>query len=81
MPKVRRRNLPRQLLAHLLQRIQDRSITIDQLQWLYDWLETQPEVPDGEWFKRFRDMIVCGEGPFVKTFLLSGQIPHGEEVE
>jgi hypothetical protein len=81
MPKVRRRNLPRPLLAHLLERIQNRSITVDQLQWLYDWLETEPEVPEGDWFKRFPDLTVCGEGELVKTFLLPGQIPHGEEVE
>jgi hypothetical protein len=81
MPKVRRRNLPRPLLAHLLERIHNRSVTIDQLQWLYDWLETEPEVPEGDWFKRFPDMTVCGEGELVKTFLLPGQIPHGEEME
>ena len=81
MPKVRRRNLPRPLLAHLLERVEDRSISVGQLQCLYDWLESQPEVPDGEWFKRFRGMTVCGEGQFVKTFLLPGQLPHGEEVE
>jgi hypothetical protein len=68
-------------LAYLLERIQDRSISIDQLQWLYDRLETEPEVPEGKWFKRFPDMTVCGEGELVKTFLLPGQIPHGEEVE
>jgi hypothetical protein len=26
------------------------------------WLDTNPEVPEGEWFKRFPGMIVCGEG-------------------
>ncbi len=81
MPRVRRRNLPRPLLAHLLERIQDRSISSEQLQWLYDWLETAPDVPDGEWFKSFPDLTVCGEGELVKTFLLPSQIPHGEEVE
>jgi hypothetical protein len=53
----------------------------DQLHRLYDWLETVPEVPEGEWFKRFPGMVVCGEGAFVKTFLLPGQIAYGEEVE
>jgi hypothetical protein len=44
------------------------------------WLDTVPEVPDGQWFKRFSELIVCGEGTLVKTFLRSGQIPAGEEV-
>jgi hypothetical protein len=26
------------------------------------WLVTEPEVPEGQWFKRFPEMIVCGEG-------------------
>jgi hypothetical protein len=45
------------------------------------WLDTEPEVLEGEWFKRFSGMTVCGEGEFVKTFLLPGQRPKGERVE
>ena len=37
-------------------------------------------VPDGKWFKRFPGMILCGEGELVKTFLLPGQTPIGEEI-
>lgn len=48
---------------------------------MVDWLDTQPEVPAGKWFKRFPGMIVCGEGELVKTFLVGGQIPLGEEVQ
>jgi hypothetical protein len=44
------------------------------------WLDTHPEVPEGEWFKRFSGLIVCGEGDLVKTFLIPGQAPHGAEV-
>jgi hypothetical protein len=31
-------------------------------------------------FKRFPEMVVCGEGDLVKTFLRSGQVAAGEEV-
>ena len=44
MPRVRRHNLPPQLLAHLLDRIQRRNISADQLGLLADWLDTEPEV-------------------------------------
>jgi hypothetical protein len=27
-------------------------------------------VPDGEWYKRFAGMTVCGEGELTKTTLL-----------
>ena len=61
MPKIRRRNLPSALLQHLLDRIQDRSISANQLGLLANWLDGQPEVPEGPWFKRFSGMVVCGE--------------------
>ena len=51
MPKVRRQNLPRSLFRHLADRVQEREITTDQLELLFDWLETEPEVPEGRWFK------------------------------
>ncbi len=80
MPKVRRQNLPPALLRHLLDRIQDRSIPASQLGLLAQWLDTEPDVPIGPWFKRFSGMIVCGEGELVKTFLVPGQLPHGQEL-
>lgn len=80
MPKVRRQNLPPALLQHLLDRIQQRQITADQLGLLAHWLDREPEVPTGRWFKRFPAMTVCGEGEFVKTFLAVHQAPVGDEV-
>ena len=80
MPKVRRRNLPPALYAHLLERVQERGISGQQLALLVSWLDTQPEVPLGKWFKRFPSLIVCGEGELIKTFLVPGQAPLGEEV-
>jgi hypothetical protein len=35
-------------------------------------------VPEGKWFKRFADFTICGEGEFVKTVLLPGQLPEGQ---
>jgi hypothetical protein len=43
-------------------------------------MDTEPEVPIGRWFKRFPELIVCGEGELIKTFLTPGQTPTGEEV-
>ena len=80
MPKVRRQNLPPALLQHLLDRIEDRSISANQLGLLATWLDSQPEVPLGRWFKRFPGMIVCGEGELIKTFLIPGQVAEGNEL-
>ena len=80
MPKIRRQNVLPALLNHLLDRITEREIPAHQLGQFADWLVTEPEVPEGWWFKRFPEMIVCGEGTLVKTFLRPGQVPAGEEV-
>ena len=80
MPKIRRQDVPPALLNHLLDRIAERQISAKQLSQFADWLVTEPEVPDGRWFKRFPEVIVCGQGELVKTFLRPGQIPVGEEV-
>jgi hypothetical protein len=80
MPKIRRQNVPPGLLNHLLDRITERQISTNQLKQFADWLVTEPEVAEGRWFKRFPEMIVCGEGELVKTFLSLGQVPAGEEV-
>ena len=80
MPKVRRQNLPPALFQHLLDRIQSRKIQASQLELLATWLDTEPDVPDGDWYKRFSGMTVCGEGELVKTFLLPGQHAKGHRV-
>ena len=80
MARIRRQHLPPALLRHLLDRIQQRTISADQLGALATWLDTQPEVPEGKWFKRLPGMTVCGEGELVRTFLTSGQVAEGVEV-
>jgi hypothetical protein len=80
VPKVRRLNVPPALLQHLLTRIEDRKIPASQLALLAKWLDSEPEVPNGQWYKRFSGMIVCGEGELIKTFLLPGHAPKGQHV-
>jgi hypothetical protein len=73
VPKVRRQSLPPPLFQHLLERIQSRKIPATPLELLATWLDTGPDVPEGEWYKRFSGMTVCGEGELIKTFLLPQQ--------
>jgi hypothetical protein len=80
MPKIRRQNLPPALYAHLLDRIQQRNISAQQLRLMLRWIDAQPEVPDSRWFKRFPELIVCGEGELIKTFLLPSQAVTGDEI-
>ena len=44
------------------------------------WLDGEPEVPEGPWYKRFSSMTACSEGELIKTFLLPGQAPKGQRI-
>ena len=80
MPKVQRKDIPRALLGHLLQRIAERSIDAQALKSLAVWLDTNPEVPAGDWFKRFPSIPFAGGGVLIKTFLTPSQVPIGTEL-
>ena len=80
MPRIRRENFPRPLFRHLADRVREQKISTEQLEVLFEWLETEPEVPKGRWFKRFSEVTVCGDGELIKTFLRSDQAALGEEV-
>jgi hypothetical protein len=81
MPRIRRKGIPHPLMADLIKRVRERDISTSQLGLLSRWLDTEPEVPEGRWFKRLLEIIVCGEGDLVKTFLIEGQAPTGTEIK
>ena len=72
MPKIALwDNLPANVRQHLVERLNDRSISIADLNQLRLWIESQPEVPEGNWYKDFGSFKVCGRGSYSKTFLLA----------
>ncbi len=60
--------------------MRDRRITLEDLNRLRLWIESDPEVPDGMWYKDFGSFKLCGEGQFPKIFLLPGQPAKGMKV-
>jgi hypothetical protein len=72
--------LPIAVRDHLVERMHDRNISLDDLNQLRVWLEARPHVPEGRWFKDFGSFKLCGEGKYPKTFLLAGQAATGEEL-
>ena len=63
---------------HLFDRLAEREITTEDLYKLKLWRESEPEAPDGPWYKDFGSFKICGEGKFPKTFLLKGQAARGK---
>jgi len=62
------------VFRHLLDRIQNRKIPLSRLELLALWHDTEPDVPEGESYKRFSGMVLCGEDDLIKAFLLPGQL-------
>jgi len=80
MPKIRWTHLPASLREHLFERLRERKISAEDLYRLKLWRESEPEAPDGLWYKDFGSFKICGEGPLPKTFLLQGQVARGKKL-
>lgn len=72
--------LPAALRNHLIERMRDRNISLNDLNQLRFWMETKPDVPEGLWYKGFGSFKLCGEGKYPKTFLLAGQPALGRRL-
>jgi hypothetical protein len=78
VPRIQWSGLPETLRTHLLLRLKEREISEQDLLKLMEWRRSEPEAPDGLWYKDFGSFKVCGEGRFPKTFLLKGQSAKGQ---
>jgi hypothetical protein len=72
--------IPAAIRDHLIERMCDRNVSLDDLNQLRVWLETKPIVPTGPWYKDFGSFKLCGDGKYPKTFLLASQIATGEKL-
>src|SRR6267143_6645770 len=82
MPKIECwDNLPEGVRQHLIDRMRDRAISIADLNQLRVWIESKPEVPEGDWYKDFGSFKICGHGSYPKTFLPRGQEPKTYDQE
>ena len=78
MPTIQWTGLPKSLRDHLLDRLAERKTAAEDLYKLKLWRESEPEAPEGPWFKDFGSFKLCGEDRFPKTFLLKGQAARGK---
>lgn len=80
MPKIKRPP-PKGILDHLVERFRDGRISSSDFLELKHWLESDPDVPDGKRFKRFKSGVLAGNGERPSTFLSPGMAVEGEEVQ
>jgi hypothetical protein len=68
-------------MDHLIDRYRKGRISPDDFIELKHWLESDPDVPHGKWYKRFKKFTLAGEGELVKTFLEPVMVVKGTEVQ
>lgn len=81
MPKIQFSDLPRAVWRHLLERVEERRISLSDLMALQAWVRTGPSAPEGDWYKDFGSFILCGSGKFPKTVLEKGMKPFGDRID
>jgi hypothetical protein len=75
------RALPAQVKGHLIDRLVERRISKADVETLRAWIETDPMVPDGLWYKDFGTFKLAGNGNKPSTFLMKGQAARGQRVD
>jgi hypothetical protein len=65
----------------LIDRVQQREISIEDLGRLQKWVKSEPDAPDGDWYKDFGLFKLCGSGEYPRTALTKGMAAFGQEVE
>ncbi|MGB7025328.1 MAG: hypothetical protein WBD73_16150 [Candidatus Acidiferrales bacterium] len=62
--------MPAGLRDHLFERLRERRISADDLYQLKLWRESEPDAPEGPWYKDFGSFKICGQGkyPAASTF-------------
>ena len=61
MPRIQWSGLPPALRDHLFDRLRERKITAEDLYELKAWRESNPEAPDGPWYKDFGSFKIGGD--------------------
>jgi hypothetical protein len=81
LPRIRFSDLPRAVWQHLLERVEERQVSLVDLVALQAWVKTGPEAPEGDWYKDFGSFLLCGTGELPKTVLAKGMKPFGKKIE
>ncbi len=80
MPKIEWAALPRGVRDHLLDRVRVRELDARDMTALLLWINTDPDVPEGPWWKDFGTFKLAGEGRHPKTFLTREQPAFGQKL-
>lgn len=66
---------------HLLDRVDERKISLADLERLQEWVRSQPVAPDGDWYKDFGSFKLCGSGEYARTVPTKEMKAFGTKIE
>lgn len=69
--------VPKPIMLHILHRMTERGLTKSDAQLVLAWVRTSPMVPPGDWYKRFPNFILVGDGQYPKSVLSAHMKPWG----
>ena len=81
MPHINWTALPYGRREHLYERLRTREITQEDLRKLRSWLQSDPIVPEGRWYKDFGSFKLVGTGGTPQTFFTQDQAATGDQIE
>jgi hypothetical protein len=61
--------------------VDQRRIAVSDLHRLQEWVKTNPDAPEGDWYKDFGSFKLCGSGEYPKTFLTTAMKPYGKRID
>jgi hypothetical protein len=61
--------------------VEQRQISLADLGRLQEWVKSEPQAPDGDWYKDFDSFKLCGSGEYPRTVLTKDMKVFGEELE
>ena len=68
-------DLPYAVRQHLVERLRERAIRITDLNQLRLWIESKPDVPEGDWHKDFGSFKICRLGQNLFSSAISAGRP------
>ena len=68
-------------MKHLVDRFCEGRISVADFETLQEWLNSNPDVASGKWYKTFPRFTLAGEGEVPKNISQPGMVPHGTEVD
>jgi hypothetical protein len=80
LPHINWKLIPDGIRQHLYDRLRTRELSQQDIVRLTEWISTNPEVPDGPWWKDFGSFKLTGDGKYPKTFLTGGQAGFGKRL-